>query len=81
MSIPDVPWNTCGKLSFLNILRNNSISLQSIRFQVNPIFTISFNSDGYWNTKNCWIPEELENGSLSVAPNNDTTAAVEEFWK
>ena len=45
------------------------------------ISTISLNSDGYWNTKNCWIPEELGNGSLSVAPSNDTVAAVEEFWK
>ena len=26
VSIPDVPWNTCGKLSFFNIRRNNSIN-------------------------------------------------------
>ena len=37
--------------------------------------------DGTWNSPDCWIPEELENGSLSVAPNNHTVAAVEEFWK
>jgi len=37
--------------------------------------------DGYWNTENCWIPDTLENGSLSIAPHNQTVAAVEEFWK
>jgi len=36
--------------------------------------------DGYWNTENCWIPDTLENGSLSIAPHNQTVAAVEEFW-
>ena len=36
---------------------------------------------GYWNTENCWIPDTLENGSLSIAPHNQTVAAVEEFWK
>jgi solute carrier family 6 GABA transporter-like protein 1 len=36
--------------------------------------------DGYWNTENCWIPDTLENGSLSIAPHNQTVTAVEEFW-
>jgi len=36
--------------------------------------------NGTWNTPNCWMPDELENGSLSLAPHNETIAAVEEFW-
>ena len=57
------------------------IIIKDIFFFNTTIFSLIIFVDGYWNTKNCWIPDTLENGSLSIAPHNHTVAAVEEFWK
>ena len=39
--------------------------------------------DGWWNSKNCWMPIEDENGNIlnAVANGTNTTTPVEEFWK
>jgi len=38
--------------------------------------------DGYWNTDDCWMPIEDENGTVlnPLANGTNSTAPVEEFW-
>lgn len=36
--------------------------------------------NGTWNTEDCWMPVEYENGTFSAPPHNHTVPSVEEFW-
>ena len=86
VSIPDVPWNTCSNAQNIIKLTKKFIPKmflfpEAFLLQRIPIIFFCTKIDGTWNTENCWMPVEYENGSFSAPPHNHTVASVEEFWK